>query len=135
MWRGIITFKDAAPNSHGTEGGPQRGARAREVYDNVLNNTSEWSGQQQRSGGAIWHDNSWIGRDSNNQNHTSFSIFREIGAIGNNLSLWGLAGGNNPWDMNDPHGLYESGASSAGLAGGSLRDAQKHWTANQLGGL
>ena len=29
----------AAPNSHGTEGGPQRGGRAREVYDNVFNNT------------------------------------------------------------------------------------------------
>ena len=82
-------FEDAAPNSHGTEGGPQRGARAREVYDNVLNFTSSWSGQQQRSGGAIWHDNSWIGRDSNNQSHTSFSIFREMGAIGNNLSRWG----------------------------------------------
>ena len=57
-----------------------------------------------------------------------------MGAIGNNLSRWGLAGGNNPWDMNDPHGLYESGASSARLAGGSLRDAQKHWTRNQWAG-
>ena len=90
--------------------------------------------QSQRSGGAIWHDNSWIGHDSNNQSHTSFSIFREIGAIGNNLSRWGLAGGNNPWDINDPHGLYVSGVSSAGLAGGSLRDAQKHWTRNQWAG-
>jgi hypothetical protein len=127
-------FQDANPNSHGTEGGPQRGARAREVYDNVFNFTSSWSGQEQRSGGAIWHDNSWIGLDSNDRNHTSLSIFREMGAIGNNLSLWGLAGGSNPWDMNDPHGLYESGASSAGLAGGSLRDAQKHWTTNQWAG-
>ena len=124
-------FRDATANSHGTEGGPQRGGRAREVYDNVFNNTLLWSGPQQRSGGALWHDNSWTGQDSEDQTHTRFSIFREIGAIGNNLTYWGLAGGSNPWDKNDPHGLYESGASSAQLGGGSLRDAQKQWTTNQ----
>ena len=127
-------FDNAAPGGHGTEGGPQRGAREREVYDNVFNFTIGWSGTEQRSGGALWHDNSWIGQDSNNQSHTSFSIFREIGAIGNNLSRWGLAGGNNPWDVNDPHGLYQSGASSAHLVGGSLRDVQKNWTTNQWAG-
>ena len=55
-------FHDAAPNSHGTEGGPQRGARAREVYDNAFQqyNLVERHSMQ-RSGGALWHDNSWIG--------------------------------------------------------------------------
>jgi hypothetical protein len=66
--------------------------------------------------------------------HTTLAIFREIGAIGNRLGYWGLAGGKNRWDMNDPHGLYQSGSSSASLAGGSLRDGQKNWTANQWAG-
>ena len=128
-------FKDAAPNSHGTEGGPQRGARCREVYDNVINFTKTVAGQQQRSGGSLWHDNSWIGKQTGNLAHTTLVIFREIGAIGNRLRYWGLAGGNNPWDSNDAHGIYQSGASSASLAGGSLRDGQKNWTSNQWAGF
>src|SRR5262249_37820250 len=127
-------FQNAAPNSHGTEGSPQRGGRAREVYDNAFNWTIGWGSQQQRSGGSLWHDNAWTGQDSNSGGHTSFAIFREIGAIGDDLSLWGLANGNNPWDSNDPHGLYESGASSASLAGGSVKDAGKSWTTNQWAG-
>ena len=127
-------FFNASSGGHGTEGGPQRGARAREVYDNAFNWTIGWGGHAQRSGGGIWHDNAWTGIDSNNQNHTSLAVFREIGAIGNDLSFWGLANGNNPWDVNDPHGLYESGASSTSLAGGSLQDAGKNWTTNQWAG-
>jgi hypothetical protein len=127
-------FKDAAPNSHGTEGGPQRGARCREVYNNVINFTKTVSGQQQRSGGSLWHDNSWVGVQTGNHAHTTFALFRAIGAIGNRLRYWGLATGNNPWDMNDPHGLYQSGSSSATLAGGSLRDSQKNWSRNQWAG-
>ena len=128
------TFFNASPGGHGTEGGPQRGARAREVYDNAFNWTVGWGGHAQRSGGGIWHDNAWTGIDSNNQIHSVLALYREIGAIGNHLNYWGLAGGNNPWDVNDPHGLYESGASSASLAGGSLKDTGKNWTTNQWAG-
>jgi hypothetical protein len=127
-------FQNAAPNSHGTEGGPQRGARAREVYDNMFNWTVSWGGQMQRSGGSLWHDNSWIGNDSTSHTHTTLTLYREMGAIGNDLSFWGLANGNNPWDYNDSHGLYESGSSSATLAGGSLQDSSKSWSANQWAG-
>jgi hypothetical protein len=124
-------FLNAAPNSHGTEGGPQRGGRAREVYDNSFHWTINWGGQMQRSGSAIWYDNTWTGVNSGNSQHTGLTLFREIGAIGNDFSFWGLAGGNNRWDLNDPHGLYESGTASASLPGGMLRDSSKNWTPNQ----
>src|SRR5436190_218798 len=90
------TFFNASPGGHGTEGGPQRGARTREVYDNAFHWTIGWGGHGQRSGGGIWHDNAWTGNDSNNQNHSVLALYREIGAIGNHLNDWGLAGGNNP---------------------------------------
>jgi hypothetical protein len=127
-------FFNSSPGGHGTEGGPQRGAREREVYDNAFNWTIGWGGHLQRSGGGIWHDNAWTGIDSNNLEHTGLALYREIGAIGNDLSLWGLAGGNNPWDINDPHGLYEGGTSSASLSGGTLQDLSKNWTPNQWAG-
>ncbi len=126
------SFFNAAPNSHGTEGGPQRGARAREVYDNGFLWTIGWGGHMQRSGSGIWHDNKWVGIDSNTQNHTSLAVFREIGAIGDDLSFWGLAGGNNPWDLNDPHGLYDTGTDTASIdSHGITRDWVKHWSTNQ----
>jgi FG-GAP-like repeat len=128
-------FFNASLGGHGTEGGPQRGARAREVYDNVFRWRIGWSGHMQRSGGSLWHDNQWVGIDSNNQNHTSLAVFREIGAIGNDLSFWGLAGGNNPWDINDPHGLYETGTDSGSVnSRGVVRDSGKHWSANEWAG-
>jgi hypothetical protein len=127
-------FSNSSPGGHGTEGGPQRGCREREVYDNAFNYTIGWGSGLQRSGGGIWHDNSWIGQDSDNQSHTSLSVFREFGAIGNDLSRWGLAGGNSPWDVNDDHGVYESGTTSATLAHGLLRDSSKNWTTNQWTG-
>lgn len=128
-------FINAAPNSHGTEGGPQRGGRAREVYDNTFNWTINWSGHQQRSGGSLWHDNAWTGHESNSSSHTSFALYREIGAIGNDLSLWGLAGGQNLWDINDPHGLYVIGLDTSSInSQGVVHDSSKNWTANQWAG-
>jgi hypothetical protein len=125
-------FFNAGPGGHGTEGGPQRGARVREVYDNTFHWTIGWGGHMQRSGGGFWHDNDWTGIDSNSQSHTSLAVFREIGAIGNDLSLWGLAGGNNPWDMNDPHGRYETGTDSGSVnSRGVIHDSSKRWTINQ----
>src|SRR5580704_12786821 len=59
------------------EGGRNVG-HVREVYDNAFNWTIGWGGHAQRSGGGIWHDNAWSGIDSNNQNHTSLAVFREI---------------------------------------------------------
>jgi hypothetical protein len=128
-------FQNATAGGHGTEGGPQRGAREREVYDNVFNWTIGWGGHAQRSGGGIWHDNGWTGIDSDNQQHTSLGVYREMGAIGNDLSFWGLANGNNPWDVNDPHGLYDSGTDTSSVnSRGIVRDSRKRWATNQWAG-
>ena len=128
-------FINAAPNSHGTEGGPVRGGRAREVYDNTFNWTMNWVGHMQRSGGSLWHDNAWTGLESGALNHTFFALYREWGAIGNDLSLWGLAGGQNLWDFNDPHGLYDSGLDTSSVdSQGVVHDSSKNWTANEWAG-
>lgn len=130
-------FLNSSPNSHGTEGNPPRGARAAEVYDNTFNWTYGQSSRQLRSGGMHYHDNKWIGLSSSDGFHTRFGIFREIGAVGNDLSYWGLATGTNPWDVNDPHGLYEIGAATSGSVSeeqGTVTDASKNWTINQWSG-
>ena len=127
-------FQNASPNSHGTEGGPQRGARAREVYDNTFNWTFAHGGTLLRGGSDLWHDNTWLGVENNYDYLATMDDYRMDGAIGDDLTYWGLANGTNPWDVNDPHGLYQSGTSSASLPGGSLQDSSKNWIANQWAG-
>jgi len=120
----------------------QRGCREREVYDNTFDFTIAWGGNLHRSGGAIWHDNTFTGRDSKNQAHSILTLYRFINGVGNDLSYWGEASGNNAWDYNateadgshidgHPPYLFESGTASATLAGGSLQDTSKNWTPDQ----
>src|SRR5262249_18383933 len=66
------------------------------------------------SGSSIWHDNTWLGRNSGNGTHTALGYFREYGATG---GIWGFADGENGWDSNDPHGVYFSGVSAGGTNG------------------
>ena len=58
-----------------------------------------------------------------------------MGAIGNNLSRWGLAGGNNPWDMNDPHGLYVIWRELCGPGWRQLARCPKKLDDESVGGL
>jgi hypothetical protein len=128
-------FKDSSPNSHGTEGGFPRGIRACEIYDNTFNWTYPQSSRLLRSGGMISHDNTWTGVESIDRAHTRFGMYRMIGAVGNDLTYFGIANGNNPWDVNDPHGLYESGTNdSSASSPGIVRDPTKNWTTNQWAG-
>src|SRR5215472_14164324 len=56
-------WQNATPNGHGTEGSTVRGMRTVQAY----NNTFFWTippGGSQRSGTSIWHDNTWLGRNS-----------------------------------------------------------------------
>jgi hypothetical protein len=127
-------FQDSSPNSHGTEGNAPHGARACEIYDNTFNWTYPQCSRLLRSGGMLSHDNIWLGIESTDLAHTRFGVYREMGAIGNDLTYWGLAGGNNPWDSNDPHGLYDSGTATSGSTSGStgtITDTSKTWTVNQ----
>ena len=136
-------FTNAAPNSHGTEGGPQRGGRAREVYDNTFNWTIHNGGQMQRSGSSLWHDNAFTGIESNNDNHTYFALFRSIAAASVRGGTWGSADGTSPWDVNDTQGngtyveghpphLFQSGTDSSSVnSKGVVHDSTKNWTPNQ----
>ena len=81
-------WQNATPNGHGTEGWAVRGMRAVQVY----NNTFFWTippGGSQRSGSSIWHDNTWLGRNSANGTHTALSYYREYGAAGGDLDELG----------------------------------------------
>ena len=58
----------------------------------VYNNTFFWTippGGSQRSGTSIWHDNTWLGRNSPSGHHTALGYFREYGAAGGDLDAWG----------------------------------------------
>ena len=130
-------FLNASPNSHGTEGGPSRGARAAEVYDNIFDWTWAQSSRELRSGGLIYHDNNWISQGATDNAHTRTAIFREVGAIGDDLTFWGIAQGQKLWDVNDPHGLYQTGTTTSGSVGtstGTVSDSSKNWTVNQWAG-
>jgi len=105
-------WQNATPGGHGTEGWSLRGMRAVQVYNNTFFWTIPPSGSQ-RSGTSIWHDNTWLGRNSPNGVHTPLGYYREYGAIGYDLTGWAMADGENGWDKNDPHGLYYSGTGRA----------------------
>ena len=97
---------------HGTEGGPARGQRCDQVYNNTFYWTISHGGHAHRSGSTIWHDNTFLGRDPGNSDHTTLSIFRQLGLVSDDLSNWGFADGANGWDSNDSHGIYFNGTAA-----------------------
>jgi hypothetical protein len=119
-------FYNTCPYTHGTEG-RYRGARACEIYNNDFHiSFSTASTGQSRSGVTIWHDNTWAGVLPDNggevlEDYRTFQTFPYFGG----------ASGNNVWDVNDAHGLYESGTHSGGNAATVLTDGTKTWTVNQ----
>jgi hypothetical protein len=130
------TFNNAKVNSHGTEGGPQRGVRAIESYNNSFNWTIKNIGGQIRSGVIIAHHNTWSGTTP--QSAQVLACYREF----NNFKPLGGANGNNPRDVNDTEGnatnvpghephLYLSGTHTGGNNSQTLVVAGAGWTANQ----
>src|SRR5262249_54306985 len=101
------------------EGWPQRGMRCLQVYDNVFNWTTVPQSQSQRGGSSIWHDNTWLGTNSNSGAHTSLPYYRQLNAV-TYMPGWAMADGANRWDKNDPNGLYFNGtaASNTTIRGG-----------------
>ena len=83
---------------HGTEGGPARGQRCDQVYNNTFYWTISHAGRAHRSGSTIWHDNTFLGRDPGNHDHTNLPYFRQLGLVSDDLSDWGFADGANGWD-------------------------------------
>ena len=116
-------MQQCSPGGHGTEGGGVRGLRCQLIYNNTFNWTREHGGHAHRSGSVIWHDNTFLGKNSSKGAHASLPYYRQLGAVSNDLSNWGLADGENGWDLNDAHGLYFNGtsASSTSISGSSAR--------------
>ena len=103
-------WQNATPNGHGTEGADVAVVQRQiQIYNNTFFWAISFNGSQ-RSGSSIWHDNTWLGRNSPNGTHTSLGYYREYGATG---GVWGFADGENGWDKNDPHGLYKSGTAAS----------------------
>ena len=103
--------------THGTEGDRDRGCRAIEFYNNVCNRSLGGPGSPGglRSGNLLFHDNKYTGVALGNA-FVSLVAYRQIV----NFQPWGLADGANPWDQNDPTGLYANGtAATASVASGA----------------
>jgi hypothetical protein len=135
-------WKNAQPNSHGTEGGLARGGRAYEVYDNTFEWTILTPGAGQRSGTSLWHDNRFIGVKPSKL--CSLPNFRQTPA--RPQPVWGIADGTSVWDANDTEGngtfveghppfVFASGsvtgASVINSGQGTFTDSSKNWTPNQ----
>src|SRR5205823_3653032 len=102
-------FQNADPGGHGTEGGQARGMRCDQVYNNIFYWTVRHAGHLHRSGSTIWHDNTFLGMNPGDHDHTNLQDYRQLGLVDDDLSNWGFADGANGWDKNDPHGVYFSG--------------------------
>jgi hypothetical protein len=136
------TWNNSQITAHGTEGGPQRGVRAAEVYNNTFNWTIPHGGGEFRSGTEIWHDNSWNGPENNFDVCSSLAIFREM----TRDLPWGGANGANPWDVNDTEGdgtnvpghpphLYHSGQDTGSVnSAGKMTDSNATWGSKNWAG-
>jgi hypothetical protein len=127
VWRYNHCY-DVSIQSHGTEDGRWRGGRAREIYNNDFHNTTTHGVGGVRSGVTVFHDNTFDGV-APGQSGYQIQAYRCI-------FKWPAgpfqgATGDNPWDVNDPHGLYESGTAAAGSNQTTIADTTKNWTPNQ----
>jgi hypothetical protein len=141
-------FYNCHPNSHGTEGGLSRGQRCWEVYHNTFNWTFAYPGAGQRSGGALWHDNTYLGIEPGNRHHTNLPVFRQSPARPH--PVWGISDGTSVWDKNDTEGngthvdghppfLFASvsatsGTTISGEVHGTFTDSTKNWAPNPYEG-
>src|SRR5438105_5222239 len=116
--------------THGTEGGRDRGCRAIEFYKNICNRSgpaAPGSPGGLRSGNILFHDNQY----------TSFTLgnaFLSLVALRQLVDFqpWGLASGNSPWDQNDPHGLYASRTAATASIVGSTKGDTSFYAAGNL---
>src|SRR5947209_7990215 len=92
--------------THGTEGDRDRGCRAIEFYKNICTRSTGGPGSPGglRSGNLLFHDNKYTGVALGNP-----WVGAWVARLGTAFTPWLLASGANPWDQNDPHGLYASG--------------------------
>ena len=119
------SFSNAVPATHGTDsGGRDRGSRAIEVYNNTINYTFPFAGNQIRGGTALIHNNTLTGSIAGIFTLKCYRVFHSF-------SPWGGATGNNNWDNNDSHGSYLTGAHDGGSASSTLVVSNANWAADQ----
>jgi hypothetical protein len=106
--------------THGTEGDRDRGCRAIEFYKNICMRSTGGPGSPGglRSGNILFHDNQYKGVPLG---HAFLSVVAFRTFV--NFRPWGLASGANPWDQNDPHGLYAHGTAATASVLGATRSA------------
>ena len=132
VWRHNHMYNSQV-QSHGTEDGRWHGGRAREVYNNDFHFPRSGVGGVGgvRSGVTVFHDNTvdgqWPG-DSMYQLQAYRSFFKWPAC-----PFFG-ATGDNPWDVNDSHGLYGSGTATGG-GRSQIIDTTKNWTTNRWAGF
>jgi len=114
--------------THGTEGGRDRGCRAIEFYKNICMRSTGGPGSPGglRSGNILFHDNQYKGVPLGNAFLSVVAYRQHV-----NFQPWQLASGGNPWDQNDSHGLYASGtAATASVVGATKEGTSLYVTGN-----
>ena len=118
-------FINCKPNTHGTESSHRlRGFRAAEIYYNTESMIFQTSGGQFRGGTGLIFSNTLTGRFNG---ETVLTVYREY----TTFPPWGAATGFNPWDQNDPHGVYVSGQHTGTNGSPRLVVVNANWTPNQ----
>jgi hypothetical protein len=121
------TFNDTVAVNHGLESSRRRrGCRATEIYKNTFNfkRIPAVAGIS-RSGTMLVYDNKWKGNPLGRGK--ALKCFRQQHAF----PPFGGATGTNPWDCNDPHGLYASGKHDGADGSQKLVVANAGWKPNQ----
>jgi len=108
-------FKNTRPGWHGTEGGRARGTRAAQIYGNEIFFDRTSYSASNRSGVAIYHDNTFSGTAlgiNQQTEHSNLVMFRMDGAAGVQGGTWG-APGFSPFDQNSTRsdGTWHEGES------------------------
>jgi hypothetical protein len=125
------TFNNTVATNHGLESSRRRrGCRVTEIYKNTFNFTRIPAvAGISRSGTMLLYDNTWKGNPLSRGK--ALKCFRQQYVF----PPWGGANGNNPWDSNDPHGLYTSGKHDGADASQKLVVANAAWTPDQWAGF
>jgi hypothetical protein len=118
-------FNNAVPTTHGTEAQRPRGTRVEEIYNNIVNYTFNYPGNQLRSGALLVHDNTYTGLVHGVITLQPYRAFQNFG------SPYFGATGNNSWDSNDTHGAYATGTHTGSNNSLTVVDQNANWTANQ----
>jgi hypothetical protein len=117
---------------HGTQGQRERGGRAQEIYNCEYHWDHATTLDGITSGTLLVHDNTFVGIQPSGWNQQTYRMIFGYGGSGP-FAGWKGATGANPWDLNDPGGLFDSGTVSSAVNGrdGTMTDTSKSWSANQ----